>query len=119
MREGVRRPTVNISVVQVPASVVDVAEIETENLQEQHDLMITSRVRQLQSVEVQPDIADIIGRFLQGPLTGPGCGVGRGVAGVPDVGDVPGDCSPTAAGDEDTTSPKARGTGARGQTSQA
>ena len=96
----------NISVVQVPASVVDVAEIKTQKLQGQHDLMITSGVGQLHRVEVQPNVADIIGRFLQSPLTGPGCGVGRGEAGVPDVGDVPGDCSPTGAGGEQTAAPK-------------
>ena len=72
----------------------------------------TSRVRQLQSIEVQPDIADIIGRFLQSPLTGPGCGVGRGVAGVPDVGDVPGDCSPTGAGGEQAAGSKPCSAGA-------
>ena len=80
---------------------------------------LTSRVRQLQSVEVQPNVADIICTFLQSPLTGPGSGVGRGEAGVPDVGDVPGDCPPTGAGAEQTAASKASSAGARGLSSQA
>ena len=67
---------------------------------------LTSRVRQLHRVEVQPNIADITGTFLQSPLTGPGRRVGRGEAGVPDVSDVPGDCSPTGAGGEHTAASK-------------
>ena len=78
----------------------------------QNTVFLTSRVRQLHCFEVQPNVANIIRRFLQSPLTGPGCGVGRGVAGVPDVGDVPGDCSPTGAGGEQTAASKAGRAGA-------
>ena len=73
---------------------------------------LTSRVRQLQGLEVQPNIADIICTFLQSPLAGPGGGVGRWVAGVPDVGDVPGDCSPTGAGGEQAAGSKPCSAGA-------
>ena len=38
---------------------------------------------------------------------------------VPDVGDVPGYCPPTAGGGQHTAGPEARGTGARGQASSS
>ena len=70
------------------------------------------RVRQLHRVEVEPNVADITGTFLNGPLAGPGCRVGRGVAGVPDIGSVPGDCASTGAGGEETAAAKPSSAGA-------
>ena len=78
----------------------------------QNTVFLTIRVGQLHRVEVQPNVANIICTFLQSPLTGPGCGVGRGIAGVSDVGDVPGDCSSTGAGGEQTADTKPGSAGA-------
>ena len=83
------------------------------------DLIITSGVSYLHRVEVQPYLTDITPTFLQAPGTGPGRGVGGGVARVPDVGQVPGDGGATGGGAENTAGPETRSTGARGQTSQA
>ena len=79
----------------------------------------TFRVRQLHGFEVQPNVADIIGTFLQIPLTGPRRGVGRGEAGVPDVSSVPGYCSPAGAGGEQTAAPEPSSAGAGGLSSLA
>ena len=100
-------PTVKISVLHSPVSVPPaVAENIWLSERWENKDFLTSRICELHRFEVQPNIANIICTFLHSPLTGPGRGVGGGVARVPDVGDVPGDCSPAGAGGEETAASK-------------
>ena len=58
----------------------------------------TTGVRYLHGLEVKSDPTDVVLTLDNPPLTGPRLGVGGGVAGVGDVGDVPGDGPPAGAG---------------------
>ena len=65
-----------------------------------------------EGLEVQPELADVVGDLLDGEGAGGGTAglVAAGVGGVPDVGRVGGDRGATAGGGDDAAHPEPGGT---------